>query len=399
MVDDAGKPRYRDYADYIVRHERAPGVGLLAGWRGDDGGSTARAPPTPASSSATSTTAASGITSSPDGAQYFKMANRDYLAFAVQAWVSLGSRSDRAAAVFGDAAEIPPRRARPRRGPAAAERTRAARAAISIRCRSGTRRAEQAGDRRNAYDPLHAVTQRPMFMYHSWGSQNAWLRQITSATACSCIARRPRGSASPTTTGCGSRAHTAASPCRCKLVDGVKPDTVWTWNAIGKRRGAWKLDADAPEAEQGFLLNHADLRNVTARRHGQLTPTADPITGQAAWFDLRVRCANAWARNADFTEPQFAALPPPPAWPTRRAVLPLAALSRRRARTAMTSLPAATRRNRVWSSTSIPASAAMPAHGLQGMEHRRPHGAADRSQTVWRRSRTASGSTACTPMS
>ena len=30
---------------------------------------------------------------------------------------------------------------------------------------------------RTAY-PLHALTQRPMIMYHSWGSQNAWLRQI-----------------------------------------------------------------------------------------------------------------------------------------------------------------------------------------------------------------------------
>src|SRR3546814_8425988 len=28
--------------------------------------------------------------------------------------------------------------------------------------------------------PLHAITQRTMFMYHSWGSQNAWLRQITA---------------------------------------------------------------------------------------------------------------------------------------------------------------------------------------------------------------------------
>ncbi len=26
--------------------------------------------------------------------------------------------------------------------------------------------------------PLHALTQRPMQMYHSWHSQNAWLRQI-----------------------------------------------------------------------------------------------------------------------------------------------------------------------------------------------------------------------------
>ena len=25
-------------------------------------------------------------------------------------------------------------------------------------------------------------------------------------------------------------------------MDGVNPDTVWTWNAIGKRSGAWDLD-------------------------------------------------------------------------------------------------------------------------------------------------------------
>src|SRR5690606_41500484 len=28
--------------------------------------------------------------------------------------------------------------------------------------------------------PMYAITQRPMHMYHSWGSQNAWLRQIRS---------------------------------------------------------------------------------------------------------------------------------------------------------------------------------------------------------------------------
>ena len=39
-----------------------------------------------------------------------------------------------------------------------------------------------SADRGHALDqaafPLHAITQRPMAMYHSWGSQNAWLRQI-----------------------------------------------------------------------------------------------------------------------------------------------------------------------------------------------------------------------------
>jgi anaerobic selenocysteine-containing dehydrogenase len=33
--------------------------------------------------------------------------------------------------------------------------------------------------------PLNALTQRPMAMYHSWDSQNAWLRQIHTTTTCS----------------------------------------------------------------------------------------------------------------------------------------------------------------------------------------------------------------------
>ena len=41
---------------------------------------------------------------------------------------------------------------------------------------AGTHRSRKAVDE-EAY-PLHALTRRPMAMYHSWGSQNAWLRQI-----------------------------------------------------------------------------------------------------------------------------------------------------------------------------------------------------------------------------
>src|ERR1700720_1751007 len=37
LVTATGAPRYRDYADYIVRHERKPGIGPLAGWRGESG--------------------------------------------------------------------------------------------------------------------------------------------------------------------------------------------------------------------------------------------------------------------------------------------------------------------------------------------------------------------------
>ncbi|MCV4639882.1 hypothetical protein OFB62_31760, partial [Escherichia coli] len=38
LVKPDGSPRYPGgYPDYLVHHERKPGVGSLAGWRGADG--------------------------------------------------------------------------------------------------------------------------------------------------------------------------------------------------------------------------------------------------------------------------------------------------------------------------------------------------------------------------
>src|SRR5690606_766026 len=47
MIDANGEAIYRDYADYMVRHERAPGVGMLAGWRGADGSEEGKGAPNP----------------------------------------------------------------------------------------------------------------------------------------------------------------------------------------------------------------------------------------------------------------------------------------------------------------------------------------------------------------
>jgi anaerobic selenocysteine-containing dehydrogenase len=63
------------------------------------------------------------------------------------------------------------------------------------------------------------------------------------------------------------------------------PGTVWTWNAIGKKRGAWKLGKRAPEFTDGFLLNHLIGERACDPRYAN----GDPVTGQAAWFDLKVR--------------------------------------------------------------------------------------------------------------
>jgi anaerobic selenocysteine-containing dehydrogenase len=46
FVDEDGSPEIPDYADYMVNHERKPGIGPLAGWRGRRG-PTGAARPTP----------------------------------------------------------------------------------------------------------------------------------------------------------------------------------------------------------------------------------------------------------------------------------------------------------------------------------------------------------------
>jgi sulfite dehydrogenase (quinone) subunit SoeA len=145
-----------------------------------------------------------------------------------------------------------------------------------------------------------------MAMYHSWGSQNAWLRQIhgTNYLYVPTAIWEAHGFrdgdwarlVSPTGEITVPVAHMAA----------LNPRTVWTWNAIGKRKGAWALDPAAPEGTTGFLLNHLIPERLTGE--GGLS-NSDPVTGQAAWFDLRVRIERISADRAPVrTEPDFPAL-------------------------------------------------------------------------------------------
>ena len=93
-------------------------------------------------------------------------------------------------------------------------------------------------------------------------------------------------------------------------MDGVNPKTVWTWNAIGKQPGAWNLHEDAGESKRGFLLNHL-IRDLLPPRGGYRYANADPVTGQAAWYDLRVRIEKA-ADIHDCCKPEFATMRAPP---------------------------------------------------------------------------------------
>jgi hypothetical protein len=90
---------------------------------------------------------------------------------------------------------------------------------------------------------------------------------------------------------------------------GVNDRTIWTWNAIGKRKGAWQLDPEAPEAKKGFLLNHLIHELLPPKGDGMRWSNSDPITGQAAWFDLRVQIEKAAVDEPAESWPQFDTLP------------------------------------------------------------------------------------------
>ena len=148
--------------------------------------------------------------------------------------------------------------------------------------------------------PLAAITQRPMAMYHSWDSQNAWLRQIHAHNYLFINPRTARASGIDDGGWLWVESQWGRVRCMGRYSEAVEPGTVWTWNAIGKQPGAWGLAPDANEARKGFLLNHLISDELPAvgvgpANGGRRISNSDPITGQAGWYDVRVRIHKAEA--------------------------------------------------------------------------------------------------------
>jgi sulfite dehydrogenase (quinone) subunit SoeA len=140
--------------------------------------------------------------------------------------------------------------------------------------------------------PFHALTQRPMMMYHAWDSQNAWLRQIIAQNYLYMNAQTAAALGLADFDWVWVESPNGKIRCQMKTMDGCEGNTVWTWNAIGKMAQAWGLDKEASEATVGFLLNHL-ISESLPKEGGKLYSNSDPITGQAAWYDLKVRITKA----------------------------------------------------------------------------------------------------------
>jgi sulfite dehydrogenase (quinone) subunit SoeA len=293
MVEDDGQPKYPGgFPQYMAQHERAPGIGLLAGWRGSDGSEEGKGPPNAQQLDRYIEHGCFWHQPIPEAGRYYKMANRDYLSWSrslgfvastdpVVLQIYSETLQKFRLAAQGHGAQQPP----------ASERERVARYFDPIPFWYAPlewQASTSAGDY-----PLSAITQRPMFMYHSWGSQNAWLRQIAARN----FLHMHPDTAIALGFDDGDEVWIESMHGRVRAAVkrhiGVEPGTVWTWNAIGKRKGAWKLSADAPESTDGFLLNQVISDALPATAAQAQYANADPVTGQAAWFDLRVRLRRA----------------------------------------------------------------------------------------------------------
>ena len=292
LTDEDGSAKYPGgYADYLVNHERAPGQGSLAGWRGVDGTESGKGAVNPNQLDAYIANGCFWRDEIPPEGRYFKNVNQAYLDYAANLGL-VGAANPVILQLYSEplqrfrlAAEAhgpiqPPEQHR--------ERVRTYFDPLPLAYPPF----EDASNDDRGY-PLHAVTQRPMAMYHSWGSQNAWLRQLHASNPLFI----PRAVAERHSLIDGDWAWLTSRTGRIrvpvKVMDGQNPMTVWTWNAIGKRAGAWGLDPDAPEIRQGFLLNGLIDELLPAQAGGYRYGNSDPVTGQAAWYDLRVSIEKA----------------------------------------------------------------------------------------------------------
>ncbi|NTV95701.1 MAG: molybdopterin-dependent oxidoreductase, partial [Thiobacillus sp.] len=257
FVDKEGRRKYRDYPDFIVNFETAPGsgIGFLAGWRGKGGEKSMKGEPNPNQWQMYEKNNCVFHYHLPKSYQYMRNWNQGYLQWAQAHGMTRHAepinihiysevlQKFRLAAQGKGHGRRPPEHLRKR---------------VEIYFDPLPfyyEPLEATLSDKHKY-PLNAVTQRPMAMYHSWDSQNAWLRQIHAHNY---LFVNPKvGAANGFDDGDWIWVESPHGKvrCMCRFSEAVEPGTVWTWNAVGKAAGAWGLTARADEARKGFLLNH-----------------------------------------------------------------------------------------------------------------------------------------------
>ena len=290
FVNEDMSPKYPNgYSDYIVNHERQPGIGPLAGWRGN-GNQFGKGEVNKNQLEEYIQNGCFHNHEFNDNQKYYKFTNKHYLNFAhemgwinkkepivIQMYSEEMQKFKLAGEGYGD--KIPPDHLK--------DRITKYFNPVPTWYQPFE---EKINKEKGKNFDLYAVTQRPPHMYHSWGSQNAWLRQITNLNYLYISEYIAQENNLKNLDWVWLESFSSKIKVQCRVMKGVNKNTVWTWNAIGKRKGAWNLSPGAPESNKGFLLNHliSDVLPNEGNRNSQLS-NSDPITGQAAWYDLKVK--------------------------------------------------------------------------------------------------------------
>ena len=314
-----GSRKFRDYPDFVINFETAPGsgIGFLGGWRGKGGEKNMKGEPNPDQWKMYEKNNCVYHYHLPKSYQYMRNWNQGYLQWA-QAHsltrydepINIHIYSEvlqkfRLAAQGKSIGKQPPDKLR--------KRVETYFDPLPFYYET----LESQLSDKHAY-PLNAITQRPMAMYHSWDSQNAWLRQIHTYNYLYIHPQTAKSQGIEDEGWMWVESMHGKVRCLARYSEAVEPGTVWTWNAIGKAAGAWNLDPNANECKQGFLLNHVISEELPAHEAGDHISNSDPITGQAGWYDVRVRVYKANDDEPKETWPQYKPMKRAPGTPKRR---------------------------------------------------------------------------------
>ncbi|WP_018142300.1 molybdopterin oxidoreductase family protein [Thioalkalivibrio sp. ALJ7] len=315
FTKDDGSRKFSDYKDFIVNYEKEPGIGFLSGYRGKDGQTHLRGEPNPKQWEAYIENQGFFMYHLAPNQQFYRYANKDYLELAKHAgWVGktdpitieLYSETQQRFKLAGQGLYDGPQPTKQEHK----DRLTQFFDPLPI----WHKPLEQTRIDEDEY-PFYAVNQRPMFMYHSWDSQNAWLRQICAQNYLYMNRGRAESMGIEDMSWVWMESHNGKIRVQVKLMEGCEPGTVWTWNAIGKQKGAWGLKPDANESNKGFLMNHliSELLPKKGDAIDAIT-NSDPVTGQAAWYDLKVKITPVDAPEPDEqgSLPEFETIKPAP---------------------------------------------------------------------------------------
>ncbi len=318
FTNEDGSRKFRNYPEFITNFETEPGsgIGFLAGWRGKGGEKFMKGEPNPNQWEMYEKNNCVYQYHLPASYQYMRNWNQGYLTWAQDHRLT---RYDEPINIhiYSEVLQkfrLAAQGKRPGRQPPAHLRKRVEEHFNPLPFYSETLEGRLTDTQKY---PLNALTQRPMAMYHSWDSQNAWLRQIHAHNYMH--VHPSLGAKHGFADGDWIYVESMHGKVRClaRFSEAVEPGTVWTWNAIGKAKGAWNLSDDANESQQGFLLNHLIAEELPTNECGEHISNSDPVTGQAAWYDVRVRVYKA-EDDADCTLPQFDSMKVLPGMSTRR---------------------------------------------------------------------------------